>query len=535
MLEILRIKNLALIEDAELEFSHGLNVITGESGAGKSIILKSLDFVLGEKIPPSMVRPGKEKAYVEAMFVLEGEEILIKREILQNSGRSRIYVNDSLSSKTRLKELRNRLIIYTSQHEQHKLLKPEYHTHLLDQYLPPELLKQKHSLIEDIIKIHRKIKHIETEIKDIDLKKDFLNFQLEEIKKVSPKPKEDEILLQKREELKNSAKLGEKIQQALNLLCSPENSLSDNFLKLHGLVQEIALLDPDFEEILNEMEHIKETISNLENILKSYPIGIDDIFELEKIEARLWELEQLKKRLNKSLDEILSLQYEIESNISKRDELALELKELKKREKELLSTLKQTISIIGDKRKAISEDLSEKLKRELIDMGFDKQMEIYFQFFSKEISPDIDILEERARLMWRPNPGQEIQPLEKIVSGGELSRLFLALMSIMASEDMPTLIFDEIDTGIGGLTLTKVGKKIKNLSNQHQVILVTHWPQLACLAEKHFKVHKEVIKNQTYIRCKPLSLDEVRKELSRMAGGGNQGEALANQLLKERQ
>lgn len=531
MLEFLKIKNLALIQDAEIEFSPGLNVITGESGAGKSIILKALDFALGERLNSDIIRPNKEKASVEALFTLNKEEVLVKREIIKRSGRSRIYINDSLCTQKTLKSLREKLILYTSQHEQHKLIKPEYHTQLLDQYIPSDLLIKKNNTLEQIRKIQETKNKLKQRICDLDTKKELMGFQLQEIKKIAPKPKEDQILLQKRENLRNSAKLGEKIQQALDVLCSPEFSLLENIFKFQAIIQNITSLDPDFKDILGEIEHTRDIFHDLESRLRSYPVGLKDIYELEQIEARLWELEQLKKRLNKSLDEIIKFQEELELNISTRDKLDLELKEIEKKETNILNQLKEITNQINIARREVSTEISKKLKHELLDLGFERHIEIYFEFFSKKIHLEVE--EQRAKIMWKPNPGQKLQPLNNIVSGGELSRVFLGLISISIPEEMPTLIFDEVDTGIGGLTLLKIGKKIKELSKQHQVLLITHWPQLASLADRHFKVHKEVIDKQTYTRCNLLKGKEVEEELSRMAGGGEQGRILASQLLKE--
>ncbi len=219
-----------------MEFSNGLNVITGESGAGKSIILKSLDFLLGENLPWKMVRSGRDRAYVEAIFRNGEDEIIIRREILEESGRSRIYINDKLSSRNKVLEIRDKLIIYTSQHEQHKLLRHEYHTRLLDEYLPLGLLQKKEHLVKIISRIQEELSEIKREISEIEAKKEFLIYQLEEINRISPTPGEDKILLKRREELKNSAKLGEKIEQAIQTIDSENSSLLDQLITLASLI-----------------------------------------------------------------------------------------------------------------------------------------------------------------------------------------------------------------------------------------------------------------------------------------------------------
>ncbi len=531
MLELLRIKNFPLIEDVEIEFHQGLNVITGESGAGKSIILRAMDFAMGENLSSKAIMPVKEKGFVELLFYLEDEELLIRREI-SSHGRSRIYINDKLSSKNRLKELRNQLIIYTSQHEQHRLLRPEYHTRLLDEHLPDELIQEKQQVIKRLTQLEGKIQGIKFKLSDIESKKDFFEYQLEEIKRVSPLPNEDEILLKKREELKNSAILGEKIQQALEVLGTDEFSIIDQLIRLGTTVKSISTLEPEFKEISEEIEHAKEILTELEARLRNYPIGIEEVNELEKIEARLFEIEQLKKKLGKTLDEILGLKEEMEATISKKDELRLELKNLERERHALLLSLKNIVESINRKRIEKAKELAKKLKEELLALGFEKHIEIAFNFSPVTLFDDIE--EQRARIIWRPNPGQELQPIDKIASGGELSRIFLAIITT-TNQHLPTLIFDEVDSGIGGLTLTRVAQKIKELSKRHQIILITHWPQLAYLADRHFRVHKEIINSQTITKCNALNGEEIKNELARMAGGGPQGKALAQQLLKEKE
>ncbi|GAB6161863.1 DNA repair protein RecN [Desulfothermus naphthae] len=528
MLQFLRIKNLALIQDAELEFAPGLNVITGESGAGKSIILKALDFLLGENLPWKIVRQGKERAFVEAIFSNQEKEVIIRREIMPQSARSRLYINDNLSSRNKVLELRNRLIVYTSQHEQHKLLKSDYHTKLLDEHLPLNLIQKKEFLTKKIAAIQQKIANTRQQIAEIDSQKDFLEYQLKEIQRVSPAPNEEEVLLKKREDLKNNAKLREKIDKCLELIDSDSSPLLDQLIVLTGLTKEIANLDDDFNDFIEPLEQAKETIVDLEIKLKSYPIGFEQVAELENIESRLFEIEQLKRKLNKSLDEIINLKEILENKISKMDELKLEIKKLEKIRQTYISELKEVINSINNLRADISQRLEGRIKKELVELGFHKDIGIKFDFFSVELLEQVE--EKKARILWSPNPGQPMQPIEQTVSGGELSRFFLALITT-TTEELPTLVFDEIDTGIGGLTLNKVASKLKELSKKHQVILVTHWPQLACLAQKHFRVKKEVINSQTISRCDTLTGDEIFEELSRMAGGGPQGKALATQLL----
>ena len=221
---------------------------------------------------------------------------------------------------------------------------------------------------------------------------------------------------------------------------------------------------------------------------------------------------------------------EIEDNLSFLDSCALDEKRLARREAELAATLGEVLTGLNAARRETAEKLSQSLARDLRGLGFDQAVQVRFAFTPHEIHPGLS--EDRARMLWVPNPGQPPQPLDKIASGGELSRFLLALVGLMTREAMPTLIFDEVDAGIGGLTLGAVGERITGLSGRQQVVLITHWPQLAALADRHFQVRKDVADDATSVNCARLDDMDVFAELSRMAGGGQQGEALARELFQ---
>ena len=259
----------------------------------------------------------------------------------------------------------------------------------------------------------------------------------------------------------------------------------------------------------------------------------------EAIEKRLYELAQLKRKLKMSLDEIVNMDGAIEANLNFLDACGLDRKRLAREERRLVAALAAALDELALARRAAAERLSAALCATLAGLGFSKDVKMLFDFSPVEVyapaSPELaPLTEDRARILWCPNPGQPPQPLDRIASGGELSRFLLALMSLSAEPDGPTLIFDEIDAGIGGLTLTSVGAHIKKLAASSQILLITHWPQLASLADRHFQVNKSVEDGQTCTRCHRLSGPEVAAELSRMAGGGEAGTDMARHLLEER-
>ena len=531
MLELLRIQNLALIEDLELEFSPGLNVLTGETGAGKSFILRALDFVLGDKLPPDSIRPGEDRARVEALFSLPEGDYVIKREILRDKNRSRIYLNDSLSSQEKIRELRSRLIMHTSQHGQQRLLSQAYHTRILDTRISQEMLTERDETLAELRSVKARQKEIADRARELEERREFLEYQEQEIAKVEPRAGEEEELEERKRQLREQAKSVYSLERALGLLEGQEHRVLDKVGDLHSEIAALAESDPAFRDEAARLEDMRYELQELAVKLKDRPPPPDTEQELERIESRMWELGRLKRKLGRSLEGISELQSEIRENLDFLDNCNLQLQQLARREKELEEGLGEVVQRINRAREEAAEELSRRLHGELRDLGFPQGMEVVFQFSPVQLSEQVT--ENRAKLMWKPNPGHPPQPLDRIASGGELSRFLLALVGLFSQEQAPTLLFDEVDAGIGGVTLSKVGQKISELAGRQQVILVSHWPQLACLARKHFLVSKEVERERTSTRCRPLSAEEVQQELARMAGGGEQGRLLAGKLIEE--
>ncbi len=517
MLELLRIKNLALIQDMELEFHSGLNVLTGESGAGKSFILRALDFILGEKMSSSMVRPDKEKAMVEAVFILDGEEYILKRELASSTGRSRFFLNDSVSSQDKIQALRDRLLIHTSQHGQQKLLKPAQHIRILDGFLedPGVLRKRDHILTQMHSLLDRK-KGINETLARLEEKKDLLEYQKARIDEVQPKPGEEEELMGRREEIRSRAELTGDIQKALDLLHAPEINVLSSVYELCRAVDRLGKKSRIFLQHAMEMENVSAALEDLDRTLQSTSVQ-DESLELEAVEARLWELAQLKRKLNRSLEEIMDLEQEVKDHLSFLDQGRLDLKQIARQEEELAGELATAAKELNSARRKCAEVLKAGLEEELRSLGFSRHVRVEFQFSPDMIYPGV--IEEKPRLLWIPNPGQPPQPLDRIASGGELSRFLLALAGLRSERDLSTLLFDEVDAGIGGTILTSVGQRIFSLAANRQVLLITHWPQLAALAHRHFLVRKKVSHGRTYTLCTVLSAEESRVELTRMAGG----------------
>lgn len=538
MLELLRIRDLALIEDVELEFSTGMNTLTGETGAGKSFIMRAVDFLLGERMDRKLVRPGKEKASVEALFVLPEGETVVRRELSADTGRSRVYINDTLSSQTAIRNLRSRLVIHTSQHGQQKLMSPAFQAEILDSFLPDQsLLKRRAEALAAVNEVLERKRKLLEKCEDIEKQREFLEYQKKEIARVDPQLDEEDELEERKAVIKERERAGECLRSALDCIHGDANML-DSLSLLSRELGIIARMFPEYEEDGAAVEEFRIRLHDLENRLRKGPDDLGeprDGMSLDRIESRLFDLAQLKRKLRRGLNEIVRLKDEIDESLSFLDACALDIKALGKEEEAAARKLGAVLGELNKARKKAARELSIHIVDELADLGFSEYVKVLFEFDPREIYPGLEDM--RGRLMWIPNPGQPAQPLDKIASGGELSRFLLALVTLRGAsgqdpDALPTLIFDEVDAGIGGMTLGAVARKLRTLADRQQMLLITHWPQLAGQADRHFRILKEVVDAETYTRCERLEGERIGEELSRMAGGGEQGRALAEKLLK---
>ena len=529
MLEYLRIRNLALIEDAELDFAPGMNVLTGETGAGKSFILKALGFLLGDRLGADMVRQGAEKAQVEAQFQMDGREIVIRRSLLAESGRSRLYVDDALRSQECVRSLREQLLAHASQHGQQQLLQPAFQARLMESTLKdPDLLRRRDELLEQLRSVEARRKELRAREAHLLERRDILEMQQQEIDRVAPEAGEEERLEEQRAIVRAAEQTREQYELALGLLHGEEEpGLLDMLGRLERCLHQMARTDDSVSEDADAVTALRQQLSHLSGRLRRPPLP-EDMPDVEQMEERLYALAQLKRKLHRSLDEILELREEIRESISFLDACALDITLLDKEEKQLAAQLQEVLSALLPQRREAAADFARQLEEELRQLGFSEQVRVIPDFMPQEVWPGL--MDEKVRILWAPNPGQAPQPLDRIASGGELSRFLLALMSVRPKAESATYIFDEVDAGVGGLTLNKLAEKLENLAKQRQMLVITHWPQLAARAQKHFQISKTIRDNATFTTCVPLDARQRHAELVRMAGGGQQGEALAASL-----
>jgi DNA repair protein RecN (Recombination protein N) len=515
MLDFLRIHNLALIADACLEFAPGLNVLTGESGAGKSLVLRALALALGGRGGAEVVRPGAQAAVVEAQFVDQhGHETTLRREI-SAAGRSRCFLNGQLVPRQQVEAQAADLVLFTSQHGQQRLLHPREHLHLVDSCLEEHgLYAAQKEALRDLAAAHSALRQLEDTISELTSRRELLEYQLGEIRKVGPKAGEEAELLRQREAARSETQRHTLATQGLGLV-QGERGLQDSLAALLRILRELTPLAPELAELHAPLDAAAETLRDVDRHL-TLILRHQQTVDLDAVERRLWELQSLSRRLRRPVDEIVHLEEEISANLSFLDAAELERRRLTRELEERRQHAIQATQAVDEARRHAAQNLCHALQGELAALGFPATVTVETQWEAVELAEGVQEL--RPRFVWAPNPGLPAQPLDRIASGGELSRFLLAVIGLLAAAKLPSLIFDEIDAGIGGTTLNRVADRLAQLAKRQQILLVTHWPQLARQAHRHFHLHKTVADGLTLTVCRTLSDDERPQELARMSG-----------------
>lgn len=545
MIEELRIRDFAIIDKLVIPLSKGFNVLTGETGAGKSIIVDAIGVLLKEKVYASdFVKHEKNEAVIEAVITdahleeVESDDMIILKKILSLHGKTRSYINDSAYTSQGFVKIASRLINIHGQHEHTYLLKKENHIDFFDTVA---------GLKEDVMKfteLYTAVQSLKDEIekmeKELALKKqkiELLHFQLDEIKKAQLKEGEEEELVKQREILKNVLKLKELAETGFSLLYEDKNSVYEGLSKVLTLLKELSKFDPRAEEpkILVESGYtqIEEAIYSLRKLKESYE---PDPVTLEKIEERLILINRLKSKYGKAVTDILEYARNAEKELATVTFSEEELKEKKEKLKELSEKLTFLAEELSLKRKRASQRIEKDLNLELKFLGF-SHPRFEIRITERELYPHG---KDDMEFYFSANPGEPAKPISKVASGGELSRLMLALKCVelkMAKKDVKPmiLIFDEIDAGIGGSIAENVGKRLKELSQHHQVLCVTHLPQIAALANHHLKVEKFIQDGRTIVKIDVLTEDKRKEEIARMLSGRITESSLfhAEELLRQ--
>lgn len=522
MLRFLSIRNLAVIESLEVTLSPGLNVLTGETGAGKSIVVGAVGLLLGDRASPDLIRTGEEIAIVQAIFEQDGREILIRRE-LTASGRSRSFVDDALVTAGALRQLGAQLVDLHGQHEHQALLDPEAHLDLLDRFAG--LLDQRHAVAEahaGWLILRDELDAVRRQERDKEQRADYLRFQAQEIDRVSPRPGEDDELAAARHLLANAEKLRRLTDEAFDRLYEGEGSVVEALGFVWKRVAELADLDPRFRPYADARDAVDAQIDDLAAFLREYGSHIDAApGRLQEVEDRLAVLERVKRKYGPTLADVLARREEWASELGAIEGAGARIAEL---EAQLAAAASKYLALarnLSAQRREAAVRFARALERELALLAMERtSLEVRFE--GAETEPDRWSARglDEAQFFVSPNPGEELRPLARIASGGELSRVMLALKSL-ASVDAPgkTLVFDEVDAGIGGRVADVVGQRLQALGRTFQVLCITHLPQIAACGDAHYRVTKSVKQGRTVTTLDALPAAERVDELARMMAG----------------
>lgn len=534
MLVSLHVKNLALIEEAEVEFGSGLNILSGETGAGKSIIIGSINLALGEKVSKEILRENAEYALVELIFKVENPqqqklleemdifpedgEIIMSRKI--TASRSVGKINSETVSASCMKAVAALLIDIHGQHEHQSLLHKKKHLEILDEYAKDELKEKKETLkacYQEYQKVLEEKKQAVTDDTQRERELSFLEYEINEIAEAQLVVGEDETLESSYRKMANNRKIMEAANIAHNLT-GGDSSATEQIGRALRELTSVAEYDNELAQIAEQIGEIDSLLNDFNRELAAYisngEFDEETFFETEK---RLDEINHLKDKFGGSIEAVLKAQEEKEQRYQQLKDYEQYLEELAKREEKAEKALQKSCKDVSAIRKHYAEKLTKLVQDALVDLNF---LDVEFTMAFQETAGYTANGTDDAEFLISTNPGEPVKPLGKVASGGELSRIMLAIKTVLAESDqIETLIFDEIDSGISGRTAQMVAEKMNVIGKNHQVICITHLPQIAAMADWHFLISKNVVNQSTVSNISRLEEKETVEELARMLGG----------------
>lgn len=522
MLSHISIKNFAIIENVEIDFHEGLNIITGETGSGKSIVIEAVSLALGSRADTAFVRSGADKAIVQLAGTHRGEEYVITREV-SAAGKNLCRINGEIVTLNHLNLLCKKLADIHGQYDHQSLLNPDYHIKLIDLYKKDTILPAKEQVAADFAQyreISSRLKRLVSDAAENRRQRDFMAFELEEIKNADLKAGEDEILEEEISLLQNSEHIYECLAHAYELTNGEEFSALGNLKKAVDRIGEISEYSKELAEIdqqMSETYYVFEELSSQIRELRDKTVFSPE--ELDQSIARLELLNSLKRKHNASIEQIIAYGKELAEKLDQVENIDAVKEELTQQQEKCRKELQASCKSLSKLRKQAAKELQEKILAELAELNFkDAQLSIDFKESPDFTESGMDIVE----FMISTNKGEKLKPLSKIASGGEMSRIMLAFKKIVGDYDeIPTMIFDEIDTGISGITASIVGKKLRQIARTHQIICITHLPQIAAFGAYNYKIAKESDDSSTYTTVIQLREDEKIQEIARLLGGIN--------------
>ncbi|MCK4249866.1 DNA repair protein RecN [candidate division WOR-3 bacterium] len=531
MLKVLRVKNFALMKDLTIDFDKGLTVITGETGAGKSMIVEAIATLSGSRMEDVLIRSGKNFAEVTGIFevrpsvmeklVNSGIEVdsdLIVRRKIERNKRQNAYINDQIVSLNLLKELAQEMIDLIGQYENQALLYAKNHLSLLDSFTSLDDLKAEYNKnYGEYIQLQRRLEDLLETMRQKDEKIDYLKYQITEIEKVNLQPDEEEKLILEKELLLSTEKRSLLSTQIITNLYEADGSIIENLAKVKRLFDDLCKYDNNLNEMNERLEVSISSIDDIYREISSYQSQIE--FSQQKIDdvlVRLDTINKIKKKYGKTLNEINNFLRSIKMElilIETRDE---EVKKIRIRVAEIEQTITKQAEELSSQRRKAAVSLKKRILEILTQLGM-KKADFEIRLTNKDIDENG---KDDVEFYISTNPGEELKPLRKIASGGEISRITLSFKTLLSDIDrIPTIIFDEVDTGIGGRIAEAVGRLLAKVSEKHQIICITHLPQISVFADNHILVKKEIKGKETFTRVVKLDEEMKKLEIARMLGG----------------
>ncbi len=550
MLVELKLKNFGIIDDISINFGNNLNIITGETGTGKSLIIDAINIILGDKFTANHVKSDKKQASIEALFEIPKDsgileklenrgievsdtELVIKR-ISSPSGKNKIYINGSVVTLATLSEITDGLVNMFGQHEHQSLFRKNNYLNYLDTFSKIENEVSKYRIAyAELADAEVELEVLQRKEQELLEKEDYIRFQVEEIKKVAPEPNEDLKLEEERVRLENSERFSHSLANATEFIYEGENSATSSLKQSLSSLEEVCDLDSSLGElyeriaaVLIETEDVFYSLREFAGKIEHNPQRLEDVI------SRLEEVTRLKRKYSSSIEEIIEKQKQMESELDNFKNSAKNLQEIEQKIDSLRKKISEMAASISTKRKSSAKRLENLFGEESESVGL-KNASFKVEFKEKNLSPDG---KDNVEFLFSANPGQNARPIAKVASGGELSRIMLMLKSFVATGDSGSIfIFDEADAGIGGVVAEAIGEKIKNLSNLNQVLCITHLPQVAKFANTHLLVEKSFEGEETQVSVGVLNEQGRVLEISRMLAGQSVSEKtfeVAEELIK---
>ena len=524
MITTLHIKNIGIIEDITIDFNQGLNVLTGETGAGKTLIIDSLQIISGGRFSKEMIRKGENQSFVElCMYEPDNENaidgnIIVSREINLN-GKNMCKINGRMVTVNELKEFMRQFIEIHGQNDNQNLLENKMHLNYLDGFIGEKILNQKQKYIElydKYCEIKQELKNNFGDEKERQRKLDLLQYQIKEIEEANLKTKEEDELEEKRKMMLNAEKITENLQEADTLIS--ENGIDSISMAIRAL-EKIEQIDSKYEKASSELKSIYYELQELARDVNSYKSDMDfNEEERDFIEERLDLIYALKRKYGNTIEEILKYKEKIKEEVEHIENLEEYNEKLRKQQKEIEEQMKLLADDMHEIRTRKAEVLSEKINQELKELEMkNAKIDVKVTYLEDEY---VRTGKNNVTFYITTNMGEEAKELSKIASGGEMSRTMLAIKKVLADTDqMPVLVFDEIDTGISGKAANSVANKLKTIANSHQVMCISHLPNIAAMADYNYFISKEVYQDRTKTQIRLLQEKEVIEEIARISSG----------------